>query len=59
MISNNLHKIRIKTMSRYMYLGEYPIDMYAPFISDTERLISRKEFRIIKQNFKFTRCPEE
>ena len=60
MISNNLHKIRIRTLHyNYNYVDELCISTYSYSVSKEDRRILRREFRINKKNQKFNHNPEE
>jgi hypothetical protein len=60
MISNNLHKIRIRTLDyEYNYVDELCINIYSYSVSKEDRRLFRKESRINKKNLKFNQNPEE
>lgn len=60
MISNNLHKIRIRTMDRWAnYVDEQNISASEYLLQNADRRFSRKEFRIIKKSPKINHNPEE
>lgn len=60
MISNNLFKIRIRTMTPYAnYVDETAVNSCSYLLQNADRKFSRKEFRIIKKSPKINHNPEE
>lgn len=60
MISNRLHKIRIRALERARnYVDACHLNDYTSLINRREGRFGKKEFRIIKKNPKINRCPEE
>lgn len=60
MISNNLFKIRIRTLSHYNnYVDETAISPLTYLLNGADRKWCRKEFRIIKKSPNINHNPEE